>query len=52
VTPLAVESVAASFFEDELPEEAVTFDNALLMRDIGHEWHQRPTMATSTRGRA
>ncbi|MFC7139347.1 DUF2071 domain-containing protein [Halosimplex aquaticum] len=40
VTPLSVEDVSASFFEDErrFPADAVTFDNALLMRDIGHEW--------------
>ncbi|WP_459193794.1 DUF2071 domain-containing protein [Halosimplex sp. J119] len=40
VTPLSVADVSASFFEDEprFPAGAVTFDNALLMRDIGHEW--------------
>ncbi|WP_123533825.1 DUF2071 domain-containing protein [Halosimplex salinum] len=40
VTPLSVEDVSASFFEDErrFPSDTVTFDNALLMRDIGHEW--------------
>lgn len=39
VTPLAVESVTSSYFE-AFPEEAVEFDNALLMRDVDHEWHQ------------
>ncbi|WP_415381575.1 DUF2071 domain-containing protein [Halosimplex sp. TS25] len=40
VRPLSVSEVSASFFEDErrFPTDAVTFDNALLMRDIGHEW--------------
>ncbi len=40
VEPLSVESVRASFFE-QFPEDAVTFDNALLMCDIGHEWQPR-----------
>lgn len=48
VTPLAVESVAASYFERELPAEAVAFDNALLMRDIGHEWQPQAAMDVST----
>lgn len=48
VTPLDVESVHASFFEDELPPDAVTFDNALLMRDVGHEWRPRPSMPLPT----
>jgi len=40
VTPLAVDSVGASYFESSrFPADAVTFDNALLMENIGHEWH-------------
>lgn len=40
VTPLDVESVGASYFEsDRFPADAVTFDNALLMENIDHEWH-------------
>lgn len=40
VTPLSVESVAASYFESSrFPADAVTFDNALLMENIDHEWH-------------
>lgn len=40
VTPLSVESVGASYFEsDRFPADAVTFDNALLMEGIDHEWH-------------
>ena len=39
VSPLAVEAVSASFFEDErrFPPESDTFDNALLMQGVGHE---------------
>jgi hypothetical protein len=44
VEPLSVESVRASFFE-QLPDDAVAFDNALLMRDIGHEWQPRRSFA-------
>lgn len=43
VQPLAVERVSASFFETRLPEEALTFDNALLMDGIGHQWDPRPS---------
>lgn len=39
VTPLAVESAAARYFES-FSEAAVTFDHALLMRDIDHEWRE------------
>jgi len=41
VTPLAVERVRSSFFDDEtqFPRGSVTFDCALLMRNIAHEWH-------------
>lgn len=39
VTPLAVDSVASSYF-DGLADEAVAFDHALLMRDIAHEWRE------------
>jgi hypothetical protein len=44
VTPLAVDTVESSFFDDEtrFPKGAATFDNALLMRDIEHEWHATP----------
>jgi hypothetical protein len=43
VTPLAVEEVASSFFEDGalFPEGSAVFDHALLMRGIEHEWHSR-----------
>lgn len=43
VSPLAVQSVRSSFFEDRerFPEGSVQFDNALLMRGIEHEWLAR-----------
>jgi hypothetical protein len=40
VTPLSVSEVASSYF-DALPDDAVAFDHALLMRDVDHEWRQR-----------
>ena len=41
VKPLDVLNVQSSFFEDEnlFPKGSVTFDNALLMTHIEHEWH-------------
>ncbi|HEU5122803.1 MAG TPA: DUF2071 domain-containing protein [Verrucomicrobiae bacterium] len=46
VTPLSVERVKSSFFDDEthFPEGTVEFDSALLMRGIDHEWIGRGTM--------
>lgn len=40
VSLLDVEKVNSSFFENEriFPKGSVTFDNALLMKDIEHEW--------------
>lgn len=40
VSLLEVESVKSSFFENKniFPEGSVKFDNALLMKDIKHEW--------------
>lgn len=40
VSILDVEEVKSSFFEDRsvFPEGSVKFDNALLMKDIEHEW--------------
>ena len=40
VTPLNVDSVASSFFDDAaaFPPGSVAFDCALLMRDIDHQW--------------
>ena len=43
VENLDVEQVSSSFFEEEsvFPSGTVTFDCALLMRGIDHEWHGR-----------
>jgi len=49
VRPLAVTDVQSSFFEDRdtFPIGSVTFDNALLMQHIEHEWHSRETIRRS-----
>lgn len=41
VSPLNVHAVRSSYFEDEaiFPRGSATFDHALLMREIHHEWH-------------
>jgi hypothetical protein len=41
VKPLSVKSVYSSYFSDEarFPKGSIEFDNALIMRDIAHEWH-------------
>jgi hypothetical protein len=46
VTPLSVTAVESSFFDDprRFPPGTATFDNALLMRDIEHEWHATPSL--------
>ncbi len=46
VQPLGVTHVQSSFFDDRdaFPEGSVTFDNALLMRGIDHEWHSRESL--------
>ena len=46
VEPLSVTHVESSFFDDHnvFPVGSVTFDNALLMRGIDHEWHSRETL--------
>lgn len=43
VQPLAVGQLRSSFFDDldTFPEGTATFDHALLMRGIDHEWHGR-----------
>lgn len=47
VSPLDVSRVESSFFDDRsmFPAEAVEFDNALLMRNIEHEWHARESLS-------
>lgn len=46
VIPLNVHEVTSSFFGDpeRFPEGTVEFDDALLMRDIDHRWHQRESL--------
>ena len=46
IEPLDVERVESSFFDDrtQFPAGSVTFDNALLMRGIDHEWHSRESV--------
>jgi uncharacterized protein YqjF (DUF2071 family) len=48
VHPLAVEQVHSTFFADAsmFPTGSVAFDHALIMRDIGHEWHEVTEMFT------
>jgi hypothetical protein len=49
VTPLEVDLAASSFFDNQerFPSGTVEFDNALLMRDIDHEWHARESLYSS-----
>ena len=46
VQPLDVSNVSSSFFDDTdtFPKGSVTFDNALLMQGIDHQWHSRETV--------
>ena len=46
VSPLTVSKVTSSFFEDNsvFPEGTVSFDNALLMRNIEHEWNSKKSL--------
>jgi len=48
VRPLAVEHVESSFFANEsaFPAGSVTFDHALVMRNISHRWHVVADMFT------
>lgn len=43
VSPLTVTHVQSSFFENKniFPDGSITFDNALLMRNVDHEWNSR-----------
>jgi hypothetical protein len=43
MTPLTVESLSSSFFENRasIPSNSITFDCALLMKDVEHEWRAR-----------
>lgn len=46
VQPLTVTNIQSSFFDDcdAFPQGSVTFDNALLMRGVDHEWHGRESL--------
>ena len=50
VESLAVDRIESSFFEDSklFPAGSVEFDCALLMRNIDHEWHGRPTLCAES----
>lgn len=52
VRPLEVEHVHSSYFSDEsvFPLGSVTFDHALLMRDLHHEWHEVPDLHMAPNG--
>jgi len=52
VRPLAVEHVESSFFGDGsvFPVGSVTFDHALIMRDVGHRWHGEADLFTGRTG--
>lgn len=52
VRPLTVEHVESSFFADEsaFPAGTVTFDHALIMRELIHQWHGEPDMLTERNG--
>jgi hypothetical protein len=41
VEPLSVSRVYSSYFSDEarFPKGSIEFDNALIMRNVAHEWH-------------
>ena len=49
VQPLSVSRVESSFFSNRefFPVGSVSFDNALLMQDIHHEWHSREPICCS-----
>ena len=53
VRPLAVEKVESTFFENQsvFPSGSVTFDHALIMRDLPHQWHGVPDMQTTGRSK-
>lgn len=51
VTPLKVTHVKSSFFENELlfPKGSIKFDNALLMRNIEHQWESKMQIMTDSK---
>jgi hypothetical protein len=51
VAPLQVEGVESTFFDDRdrFPPGSIAFDNALIMRNIAHEWLALPGIDAKTR---
>lgn len=49
VSPLAVDRLESAFFDDpdRFPPGSVTFDNALIMRNIAHEWQAMPALGAA-----
>ena len=49
VESLAISHVESSFFDDRtvFPPGSAKFDNALLMRNISHEWHSRESLRSN-----
>lgn len=47
IQPLEIQRVDSSYFDDtcHFPSGSVTFDHALLMRNIPHEWHSAPQLS-------
>ena len=52
VQSLAVEKIESSFFDDRdlFPAGSADFDCALLMRQIDHEWQERPMLCCQEAG--
>jgi hypothetical protein len=52
VRPLQVEAVTSSFFDDRsvFPASSISFDHALIMRDIPHRWKALPDIALGASG--
>lgn len=48
VSPLSVHCARSAYYDDRsiFPAGSIELDHALLMRDIPHEWHSEPTMAS------
>ena len=53
-TPLEVEEVRSSFFEDQslFPKGSIEYDCALLMRGIKHEWHGQADLCCQATAKA
>ncbi len=49
VRPFAIEVVRSSYFEDpaSFPQGSISFDHALIMRDLHHQWHAVPPLKAS-----